>query len=119
MATRSSRSVRRAPHRDEGHTGPLSARLNWLRAGVLGANDGIISTAGLVIGVAAATAERDTIATAGIAGLVAGAGSMAPGGDVSGSKQRDTGLAVVAEARREVEEVREAGCREREGGGGG
>src|SRR5688500_19813963 len=98
MATRSSRSVRRAPHRDEGHTGPLSARLNWLRAGVLGANDGIISTAGLVIGVAAATMERDTIATAGIAGLVAGAVSMALGEYVSVSTQRDTELSQIGRA---------------------
>ena len=68
----------------------LSSRLNWLRAGVLGANDGIVSTAGLVVGVAAATAERGVIATAGVAGLVAGAVSMALGEYVSVSTQRDT-----------------------------
>src|SRR5688572_16556060 len=105
MATRSSRSVRRASHRDERHTGPLSARLNWLRAGVLGANDGIISTAGLVIGVAAATMERDTIATAGIAGLAAGAVSMALGEYVSVSTQRDTELSLVAKERQELREM--------------
>ena len=64
-------------HADEPHSDGMSARLNWLRAGVLGANDGIISTAGLVIGVAAATTARGPIVTAGVAGLVAGAVSMA------------------------------------------
>src|SRR5688500_12251166 len=98
MAAQSPRTTRRASHRDERHSGPLSARLNWLRAGVLGANDGIISTAGLVIGVAAATTERDTIATAGIAGLVAGAVSMALGEYVSVSTQRDTELSLVGRA---------------------
>ena len=108
MATRSSRTARRASHRNERHSGPLSARLNWLRAGVLGANDGIISTAGLVIGVAAATAERDAIATAGIAGLVAGAVSMALGEYVSVSTQRDTELALVAKERHELAEMPDA-----------
>ena len=61
------------PHRDDGRGGPLSSRLNWLRAGVLGANDGVVSVAGLVVGVAGATVERGPIATAGLAGLVAGA----------------------------------------------
>ncbi len=89
----------------EGTGEPLSSRLNWLRAGVLGANDGIISTAGLVIGVAAATADRDAIATAGIAGLVAGAVSMALGEYVSVSTQRDTEVALVEKERRELEEM--------------
>ena len=57
----------------------LASRLNWLRAGVLGANDGIVSTAGLVVGVAGATHDRSTILVAGLAGLVAGALSMAGG----------------------------------------
>ncbi len=105
MAAQSPRTTRRASHRDERHSGPLSARLNWLRAGVLGANDGIISTAGLVIGVAAATMERDTIATAGIAGLVAGAVSMALGEYVSVSTQRDTELSLVAKERQELREM--------------
>ncbi|MEZ5589301.1 MAG: VIT family protein [Gammaproteobacteria bacterium] len=69
--------------------------LNGLRAGVLGANDGIISTAGLVIGVAAASTNADHIATAGIAGLVAGAVSMALGEYVSVSTQRDTETALI------------------------
>ena len=73
----------------------LSARLNWLRAGVLGANDGIVSTAGLVIGVAAATSGRSAVTTAGVAGLVAGAVSMALGEYVSVSTQRDAELALI------------------------
>jgi VIT1/CCC1 family predicted Fe2+/Mn2+ transporter len=68
----------------------LSFRSNWLRAAVLGANDGILSTASLVLGVAASGASRSAIVTPGIAGLVAGAGSMAAGEYVSVSSQRDT-----------------------------
>jgi len=74
------------PHAEE----HLSFRSNWLRAAVLGANDGILSTASLVLGVAASGASRSAIVTAGIAGLVAGAGSMAAGEYVSVSSQRDT-----------------------------
>ena len=68
----------------------MARRLNWLRASVLGANDGIVSTAGIVVGVAAATAERAPVFTAGIAGLAAGALSMAVGEYVSVSTQRDS-----------------------------
>jgi VIT1/CCC1 family predicted Fe2+/Mn2+ transporter len=68
----------------------LSLRSNWLRAAVLGANDGILSTSSLVLGVAASGASRSAIVTAGIAGLMAGAGSMAAGEYVSVSSQRDT-----------------------------
>ncbi len=68
----------------------LSFRSNWLRAAVLGANDGILSTASLVLGVAASGASGSAIVTAGVAGLVAGAGSMAAGEYVSVSSQRDT-----------------------------
>ncbi|HEY0521285.1 MAG TPA: VIT family protein, partial [Ilumatobacteraceae bacterium] len=89
--------------RDPQSRGSLSARLNWLRAGVLGANDGIISTAGLVIGVAAATTSRSAIATAGVAGLVAGAVSMALGEYVSVSTQRDTERALIARERSELD----------------
>ena len=71
------------PHEDEPHEGGLANRLNWLRAGVLGANDGIVSTAGIVMGVAGATDDTGTIAIAGIAGLVAGSLSMAAGEYVS------------------------------------
>src|SRR6476469_10868929 len=88
----------------ERHASGLASGLNWLRAGVLGANDGIVSTAGLVVGVAAATAERSVIATAGIAGLVAGAVSMALGEYVSVSTQRDTEKAMLAKERRELAE---------------
>lgn len=77
-------------HDLEPRGGSVAGRLSWLRAGVLGANDGIISTAGLVIGVAAATTDRTEIATAGVTGLVAGAVSMALGEYVSVSSQRDT-----------------------------
>ena len=78
----------------------MSARLNWLRAGVLGANDGIVSTAGIVVGVAAATVARAPIMTAGIAGLTAGAVSMALGEYVSVSAQRDTEQALLRQERR-------------------
>lgn len=82
----------------------LQARLNWLRAGVLGANDGIISTAGLVVGVAAATSDATAILVAGVASLVAGAVSMALGEYVSVSSQRDTERALIAEELRELAE---------------
>ena len=68
-----------ATHSREPHSGGTAGRLNWLRAGVLGANDGIVSVAGIVIGVAGATSARGPIFTAGLAGLVAGAVSMALG----------------------------------------
>ena len=94
---------------DEPHSGgALGSRLNWLRAGVLGANDGIVSVAGLVVGVAGATAARGPIATAGFAGLVAGAVSMALGEYVSVSSQRDSESALLAKERRELAEDPEA-----------
>jgi len=77
----------RAIRHPEGH---LSHRANWLRAAVLGANDGIVSTASLVLGVAASGASGSAIITAGVAGLVAGALSMAAGEFVSVSSQRDS-----------------------------
>ncbi len=82
-------------HRREPHTDALGDRLNWLRAEVLGANDGLVSTAGVVVGVAGATATLSTILTAGVAALVAGALSMAGGEYVSVSTQRDTEAAVI------------------------
>jgi len=85
----------------------LRAGLNWLRAGVLGANDGIVSTAGLVVGVAAVTPEPGPILTAGIAGLVAGAVSMALGEYVSVSSQRDTERALLAKEKAELEDFPE------------
>ena len=81
-----------------------SGRGGWLRAAVLGANDGILSTAGLVVGVAAADASRAAVLTAGVAGLVAGALSMAAGEYVSVSSQRDAELADLRVERRELEE---------------
>lgn len=89
-------------HPAEPHHSGIGSRLNWLRAGVLGANDGIVSTAGIVVGVAAATAERSPILTAGIAGLAAGAVSMALGEYVSVSTQRDTEKALLRKERREL-----------------
>jgi VIT1/CCC1 family predicted Fe2+/Mn2+ transporter len=79
-----------------------SQRVGWLRAAVLGANDGIVSTASLIVGVAAADATRSTILTAGTAGLVAGAMSMAVGEYVSVSSQRDAEHADLAQERREL-----------------
>jgi VIT1/CCC1 family predicted Fe2+/Mn2+ transporter len=89
-------------HRGEFHQAGLGGRLNWLRAGVLGANDGLVSTAGIVVGVAGATSTVSTILTAGIAGLVAGALSMAGGEYVSVSTQRDTEEAAIAREREEL-----------------
>ncbi|MEV6687591.1 VIT family protein [Streptomyces sp. NPDC051130] len=83
-------------------SGAISTRLNWLRAGVLGANDGIISTAGLVVGVAGATTARETILAAGVAGLLAGSLSMAAGEYVSVSSQRDSERAALEVERREL-----------------
>jgi len=79
-----------------------SHRAAWLRAGVLGANDGIVSTASLVLGVAAADTGRSVILTAGVAGLVAGALSMGVGEYVSVSSQRDTERADIAKERQEL-----------------
>ena len=99
----------------------LSGRSNWLRAGVMGANDGIVSTASLVLGVAASGAESAAIVTAGIAGLVAGALSMAAGEYVSVSSQRDTERADLELEAREIsqdpegEERELAGIYERRG----
>lgn len=77
--------------------------IGWLRAAVLGANDGIVSTASLVVGVAAASAAYSEVLLAGVAGLVAGAMSMAAGEYVSVSSQSDTEKADVARERRELE----------------
>jgi vacuolar iron transporter family protein len=93
---------------DEPHGSALGTRLNWLRAAVLGANDGIVSTAGLVVGVAGATQSRDTLLTAGLAGLLAGSVSMAVGEYVSVSTQRDSQKAALAVERRELREQPEA-----------
>ncbi|MCQ4041150.1 VIT family protein [Streptantibioticus rubrisoli] len=80
----------------------MGTRLNWLRAAVLGANDGVVSTAGLVVGVAGATTSRQTLLTAGLAGLLAGSLSMATGEYVSVSTQRDSERAALALEREEL-----------------
>src|SRR6478736_3094029 len=90
------RRVRREAH--------LVGRIGWLRAAVLGANDGIISTASLILGVAAAGATKSNILLAGVAGLVAGAMSMAAGEYVSVSSQSDTEQADLARERKELSE---------------
>ncbi|MFG3344600.1 VIT family protein [Streptomyces sp. NPDC048018] len=96
------------PAHDEAHDGGLGSRLNWLRAAVLGANDGVVSTAGLVVGVAGASDSRSALLTAGLAGLLAGSMSMAAGEYVSVSTQRDSERAALAEERRELREQPEA-----------
>lgn len=95
-------------HGFEPHDAASNAKLNWLRAGVLGANDGIVSIAALVVGVAAATSDPAAILLTGIAGLTAGAISMALGEYVSVSSQRDSELAWVNKEKRELEMFPEA-----------
>ena len=97
-----------ATHPREPHVGGIAGRLNWLRAAVLGANDGIVSVAGIVIGVAGATTSRGPIFTAGLAGLVAGAVSMALGEYVSVSSQRDSEHAQITQEKRELASTPEA-----------
>ncbi|AZQ76553.1 VIT family protein [Flaviflexus ciconiae] len=82
----------------------LSSKLNWLRAGVLGANDGIVSTAGIVMGVAGAAVSDQALIASGVAGLVAGAISMAVGEYVSVSSQRDTEKAEIDVLRKRLDE---------------
>src|SRR5438132_3140803 len=78
------------------------SKLNWLRASVLGANDGIVSIAGLVLGVAGATTSTTVIFTSGIAGIIAGAISMAAGEYVSVSSSRDTEKALLVKEEHEL-----------------
>lgn len=87
---------------DESHSGIINGRSNWLRAAVLGANDGIVSIAGLVVGVAGATSSKIIILTAGLAGIIAGALSMAAGEYVSVSTQRDIEKALLEKERQEL-----------------
>lgn len=94
-------------HDNEPHAGDLAGRLNWLRAGVLGANDGIVSVAAIVVGVAGATSAIAPLITAGVAGLVGGAISMALGEYVSVSSQSDSQRALIEKERRELEEMPE------------
>jgi VIT1/CCC1 family predicted Fe2+/Mn2+ transporter len=91
-------------HQHEPHISNHTAKLNWLRAAVLGANDGIVSIAGLVLGVAGATNSGNVIFTAGVAGIIAGAISMAAGEYVSVSSSRDTEKAMLD---KEMDELRD------------
>lgn len=92
----------------EPHSQSTVAKLNWLRASVLGANDGIVSIAGLVLGVAGATGSSGVIITAGIAGIIAGAISMAAGEYVSVSSSRDTEHALLKKEREELKNFPDA-----------
>jgi VIT1/CCC1 family predicted Fe2+/Mn2+ transporter len=89
----------------EPHSPGMSSRLNWLRAAVLGANDGIVSTAGVVVGVAGATNDRTAILVAGVAAVAAGAMSMGAGEYVSVSTQRDSEKALIELETRELAEM--------------
>ncbi|GAA3739116.1 hypothetical protein GCM10023082_40320 [Streptomyces tremellae] len=110
---RSARTGRTAPRaragggggaHEEPHGDALGPRLNWLRAAVLGANGGIVSTAGIVVGVAGATPARGALLTAGLAGLLAGSMPMAAGEYVSVSTQRGSERAALATERRGLRE---------------
>lgn len=94
-----------AQHDFEPHDLAFASKLNWLRAGVLGANDGIVSVAALLVGVAAATTDSVAILIAGIASVAAGATSMALGEYVSVSSQRDSERALINKERRELAEM--------------
>ena len=96
-------AVHHEPHADNS-----SSKLNWLRAAVLGANDGIVSVAAIVVGVAGATNSSGFILTAGVAGLAAGALSMSVGEYVSVSTQRDTERALLEKERGELRDEPEA-----------
>jgi vacuolar iron transporter family protein len=98
-------AVPMSTHASEPHGAGIAGRLNWLRAGVLGANDGIVSVAAIVVGVAGATSAVAPILTAGAAGLVGGAISMALGEYVSVSSQRDSQHALIAKERAELAEL--------------
>ena len=97
---------------DEFQKTQMAAKLNWLRAGVLGANDGIVSTAGLVMGVAGATTDSSAILIAGVAAVVAGSISMAGGEYTSVSAQKDSEVASLEQERRELAEQPERELRE-------
>jgi VIT1/CCC1 family predicted Fe2+/Mn2+ transporter len=97
-----------SPTHFEPHDAAFASKLNWLRAGVLGANDGIVSVAALVVGVAAVNpSNTSAILIAGVAGVAAGAISMALGEYVSVSSQRDSELTLIAKEKRELAEMPE------------
>jgi len=93
-----------ALHDNEPHHNDIAHRLNWLRAGVLGANDGIVSVAAVVVGVAGVTTDSGPILIAGAASVVGGAISMALGEYVSVSSQKDSQQALIEKERRELAE---------------
>ncbi|MBE4716937.1 VIT family protein [Pseudarthrobacter sp. AB1] len=93
-----------ALHENEPHQNDVAQRLNWLRAGVLGANDGIVSVAAIVVGVAGVTTQSGPILVAGTAGLVGGAVSMALGEYVSVSSQKDSQQALIEKERLELQD---------------
>ncbi|APT85072.1 VIT1/CCC1 transporter family protein [Corynebacterium aquilae] len=95
-------STQPAQHPEEPHGQDLGHKLNWLRAGVLGANDGIVSVAALLMGVLAARADSTTVLITGLAATIAGAVSMALGEYVSVSAQRDTESALIAKEKHEL-----------------
>lgn len=95
-------------HYPEPHGSDAGSHTNWLRAAVLGANDGIVSVAALIVGVAGATGDPEHILITGIAGLLAGALSMAVGEYISVSSQRDTEKALLAKEKWELENMPEA-----------
>lgn len=97
------------PHRAEGHQ---THRTNWLRAAVLGANDGIVSVSGLVVGVIGSGSGRGIVLTSGIAGLIAGALSMAAGEYISVSSQRDSERSDLEREQRELVDFPDAELRE-------
>ncbi|MFC6356216.1 VIT1/CCC1 transporter family protein [Luethyella okanaganae] len=107
MASDTANASSQQPHADEPHRGGVAQRLNWLRAGVLGANDGIVSVAAIVVGVAGVTTATAPILTAGVAGLLGGAISMALGEYVSVSSQSDSEKALIAKERWELAEMPE------------
>jgi VIT1/CCC1 family predicted Fe2+/Mn2+ transporter len=94
-------------HHHEPHDTKTTSKLNWLRASVLGANDGIVSVAGIVVGVAGATSNSHVILTAGGAGIIAGAISMAAGEFVSVSSSRDTEKSLLKKEKEELEQYPE------------
>ncbi|MFC4222701.1 VIT1/CCC1 transporter family protein [Lysinibacter cavernae] len=103
----STETVNASQHPHEPHREGIAQRLNWLRAGVLGANDGIVSVAAIVVGVAGATTASGPIITAGVAGLVGGAISMALGEYVSVSSQSDSERALIEKERQELRDMPE------------
>lgn len=102
LGTSSSDATPVASQPVEPHTGSLSGRLNWLRAGVLGANDGIVSVAAIVVGVAGASSSTPAILAAGSAALIGGAISMALGEYVSVSSQSDSQRALIEKEKQEL-----------------